>query len=665
LEKVRIMAKISTNAEINSARLKEQASDPASPASNYAQVYVKSTGLFLKNSAGTVTGPFGTGGAGVSDGDKGDITVSASGATWTIDNTVVSNAKLATVATATIKGRTTAGTGAPEDLTATQATAILNAVVGDSGSGGTKGLAPAPAAGDAAAAKFLKADGTWAVPAGGGGVSDGDKGDITVTASGATWTIDNTVVSNAKLATVATATLKGRTTAGTGAPEDLTATQATAILNAVVGDSGSGGTKGLAPAPAAGDAAAAKFLKADGTWAVPAGGGGGTPGGSTTQVQYNNAGAFGGVTGFTYISSSATLAFAPSSVASPGQLTLAAPASSSGSPGADAVLRGGAGPAGGSVIITGGAAASGASGDAVLEGGFGSTNGKVLLRTNATERLRITSAGGVSFGSSGTGYGSSGQVLTSNGDAPPSFQTAGGVSDGDKGDITVTASGATWTIDNTVVSNAKLATVATATLKGRTTAGTGAPEDLTATQATAILNAVVGDSGSGGTKGLAPAPAAGDAAAAKFLKADGTWAVPAASAFRARRTTSQTVTTNVITQVQLATEDFDTDSAFDNTTNYRFTPTRAGYYAADCAAYVTATAVTDVTLYLYKNGSLYGVVYAPPRNAGAASVAFGDTVFLNGSTDYIEMFARVVGTGTCAIAGNVVASVFSARWVGA
>ena len=41
-------------------------------------------------------------------------------------------------------------------------------MVGDSGSGGTKGLAPAPAAGDAAAGKYLKADGTWAVPPGSG-----------------------------------------------------------------------------------------------------------------------------------------------------------------------------------------------------------------------------------------------------------------------------------------------------------------------------------------------------------------------------------------------------------------------------------------------------------------------------------------------------------------
>jgi len=41
--------------------------------------------------------------------------------------------------------------------------------------------------------------------------------------------------------------------------------------------------------------------------------------------------------------------------------------------------------------------------------------------TSATERLRLTANGGVSFGASGTAYGSSGQVLQSNGDAPPTW----------------------------------------------------------------------------------------------------------------------------------------------------------------------------------------------------------------------------------------------------
>lgn len=69
----------------------------------------------------------------------------------------------------------------------------------------------------------------------------------------------------------------GSTSSGSGAAySEMSGTTATALLDAMVGDSGSGGTKGLVPAPASGDAAAGKFLKADGTFAVPSGGGGGS-----------------------------------------------------------------------------------------------------------------------------------------------------------------------------------------------------------------------------------------------------------------------------------------------------------------------------------------------------------------------------------------------------
>jgi len=112
----------------------------------------------------------------------------------------------------------------------------LPAFTGDSGSGGVQGLVPAPPVGSAAAGKFLKADGTFQVPSFG-------------------FTASNTII--------------GNNTGGSAVPFGLTGTQATALLTAFTGDSGTGGVKGLVPAPAAGDALASKFVKADGTWSTP------------------------------------------------------------------------------------------------------------------------------------------------------------------------------------------------------------------------------------------------------------------------------------------------------------------------------------------------------------------------------------------------------------
>lgn len=70
---------------------------------------------------------------------------------------------------------------------------------------------------------------------------------------------------------------------------------------------------------------------------------------------------------------------------------------------------------------------------------------------------------------------------------------AGGVTDGDKGDITVTGSGATWTIDNDVVTYAKMQNVSTNNrLLGRNTAGSGDAEEITPAQARTILNVADG-----------------------------------------------------------------------------------------------------------------------------------------------------------------------------
>ena len=93
---------------------------------------------------------------------SGDVSGSGTTAiTLNLGSNVVTNAKLAQVATSTFKGRITASTGNVEDLTAAQATSLL-----DTFTSGTKGLVGASGGGTT---NFLRADGTWAAPSGGGG----------------------------------------------------------------------------------------------------------------------------------------------------------------------------------------------------------------------------------------------------------------------------------------------------------------------------------------------------------------------------------------------------------------------------------------------------------------------------------------------------------------
>lgn len=78
----------------------------------------------------------------------------------------------------------------------------------------------------------LTADRTFNVVANGDGTIVVNADDIQVgvlPASGGN--LASKIITNAKMADVTTATFKGRTTAGTGTPEDLTTTQATALLN--------------------------------------------------------------------------------------------------------------------------------------------------------------------------------------------------------------------------------------------------------------------------------------------------------------------------------------------------------------------------------------------------------------------------------------------------
>lgn len=74
---------------------------------------------------------------------------------------------------------------------------------------------------------------------------------------------DSTVPNGQALSNLPTGILKNTT--GTGVLSIATG----ADLPLMVGDAGSGGAPGAVPAPAAGDGAAGKFLRADGSWAAP------------------------------------------------------------------------------------------------------------------------------------------------------------------------------------------------------------------------------------------------------------------------------------------------------------------------------------------------------------------------------------------------------------
>jgi hypothetical protein len=120
------------------------------------------------------------------------------------------------------------------------------------------------------------------------------------------------------------------------------------------------------------------------------------------------------------------------------------------------------------------------------------------------------------------------------------------------------------------------------------------------------------------------------------------WVAPAASsgpAIRVWRVTSnQSITANTYTKVQFNAEQYDTDNTFDSTTNYRFTPNKAGYYLCTSSLLMQGTAGW-LENQLHFNGTKIA-------NGGGAIPSQGYTtwpntviIYFNGTTDYLEVFA--------------------------
>jgi hypothetical protein len=143
--------------------------------------------------------------------------------------------------------------------------------------------------------------------------------------------------------------------------------------------------------------------------------------------------------------------------------------------------------------------------------------------------------------------------------------------------------------------------------------------------------------------------------------ASGKVLAPTGPAFSAYQSSAQSIAHNTFTKVQFQTENFDTNSNFDNSTNYRFTPTVAGYYYVSelvCFNSLTANSFSQIL----KNGSSVanspnGIPWAGISNSQTSASVL---VYMNGSTDYLEVWAYQASGGSLNLLAQTNLTAFSA-----
>ena len=134
-------------------------------------------------------------------------------------------------------------------------------------------------------------------------------------------------------------------------------------------------------------------------------------------------------------------------------------------------------------------------------------------------------------------------------------------------------------------------------------------------------------------------------------------------AFKATMSGNQNISTSTATKVQFDTEDFDTDSKYDHSTNYRFTPTVAGKYHVTIRIRYEDANADDKTesVMIYKNGSQV----QDHRTRTVSATGRDKSTEVNGivtldTDDYIEAYTTQ-GTGsTIAVLAGTGSSIFQA-----
>ncbi len=112
--------------------------------------------------------------------------------------------------------------------------------------------------------------------------------------------------------------------------------------------------------------------------------------------------------------------------------------------------------------------------------------------------------------------------------------------------------------------------------------------------------------------------------------------------FAAKLASDQTIGNNSYTKLAFASEEWDTDSKYDASTNYRFTPTVVGKYRISAIIMYNNLNNTDhrIQLAIYKNGSFYAMVgdlAAMTDSSGDPTLNIDITISLD-ADDYVEAY---------------------------
>lgn len=125
-------------------------------------------------------------------------------------------------------------------------------------------------------------------------------------------------------------------------------------------------------------------------------------------------------------------------------------------------------------------------------------------------------------------------------------------------------------------------------------------------------------------------------------------------AFSAYVNSSVSTANAVYTKITFQAEEFDTANAYDNATNYRFQPIVAGYYQVNSSIYWgNGISSTSIRSTIYKNGSIYKIGQVAPNSAIMdITTSVNCVVYLNGSTDYVEIYGFQNSGGTLTTQGT-------------